>query len=231
MKLELLLAVVHNDKAAYYSSLIQSHQANLQLTVPAKGTSHLILNVLGLTENPKSLVMSVVRADQAASLIDLMMAKQPRNGSLQRLKKQVDQLAKGIEKSPLPSFSVTDDKGATLSSGNLSKGLTAISVWSSWNFESQDQQRRLRRIMRSSGGRLSVVSISVDANRKEVERILQRDSIQWQNVTADRLFESPLLLQLGVSNVPDIIVVRDGRIIDRSVTMANLQEKFDQLLK
>ena len=72
MKLELLLAVVHNDKAAYYSSLIQSHQANLQLTVPAKGTSHLILNVLGLTENPKSLVMSVVRADQAASLIDLL---------------------------------------------------------------------------------------------------------------------------------------------------------------
>ena len=82
---------------------------------------------------------------QAASLIDLMMDKQPRNGSLQRLKKQVDQLAKGIEKSPLPSFSVTDDKGATLSSGSLSKGLTAISVWSSWNFESQDQQRRLRR--------------------------------------------------------------------------------------
>jgi len=57
MKLELLLAVVHNDKAAYYSSLIQSHQANLQLTVPAKGTSHLILNYLGLTENPKSLSM------------------------------------------------------------------------------------------------------------------------------------------------------------------------------
>lgn len=72
MKLELLLAVVHNDKAAYYSSLIQSHQANLQLTVPANGTSHLILNYLGLTEKPKSLVMSVVRADQAASLIDLL---------------------------------------------------------------------------------------------------------------------------------------------------------------
>ena len=72
MKLELLLAVVHNDKAAYFSSLIQSHQANLQLRVPAKGTTHLILNYLGLTEKPKSLVMSVVRADKAASLIDLL---------------------------------------------------------------------------------------------------------------------------------------------------------------
>ena len=72
MKLELLLAVVHNDKAAYFSSLIQSHKANLQLTVPAKGTTHLILNYLGLTEKPKSLVMSVVRADKAASLIGLL---------------------------------------------------------------------------------------------------------------------------------------------------------------
>ena len=72
MKLELLLAVVHNDKAAYFSSLIQSHQANLPLTVPAKGTTHLILDYLGLTEKPKSLVMSVVRADRAASLIDLL---------------------------------------------------------------------------------------------------------------------------------------------------------------
>jgi hypothetical protein len=72
MKLELLLAVVHNDKAAYFSSLIQSHKANLQLTVPTKGTTHLILDYLGFTEKPKSLVMSVVRADKAASLIDLL---------------------------------------------------------------------------------------------------------------------------------------------------------------
>ena len=72
VKLELLLAIVHNDKAAFYSSLIQSHQANLQLTVPAKGTTHLILDYLGFTEKPKSLVMSVVRADQAAGLIQLL---------------------------------------------------------------------------------------------------------------------------------------------------------------
>ncbi len=72
MKLELLFAVVHNKKAAYYSSLIQSHQANIQLTTPAKGTTHLILDYLGLTERPKSLIISVVRADQAGKLISLL---------------------------------------------------------------------------------------------------------------------------------------------------------------
>jgi len=72
MKLEMLLAVVHNDKAAYFSSLIQSHQANLQLTIPAKGTTHLILNYLGFTDQPKSLLVSIVRSDQAGPLIDLL---------------------------------------------------------------------------------------------------------------------------------------------------------------
>ena len=72
MKLELLLAVVHNDKVSYYSSLIQSHQANLRLTVPAKGTTHMILNVLGLSERPKTLIMSVVRSDQVSDLIGLL---------------------------------------------------------------------------------------------------------------------------------------------------------------
>ena len=72
MKLELLLAIVHDDKAAYFSSLIQSHQANLQLTMPAKGTTHLILDYLGLNERPKTLIVSVVRADQSEKLILLL---------------------------------------------------------------------------------------------------------------------------------------------------------------
>lgn len=69
MRLELLMAIVHNQKAAYFSSLIQSHRANIQLTMAAKGTSHLILSYLGLEEAPKSLIVGVVRSDQAADLI------------------------------------------------------------------------------------------------------------------------------------------------------------------
>jgi len=61
--------------------------------------------------------------------------------------------------------------------------------------------------------------------------LMKRDSIQWPNVTADKLFETPLLQQLGVSNVPDLLIVQDGRIIDRSITIANIEEKFNQLLK
>ncbi len=72
MKLEMLFAIVHNSKAAYFSSLIQSHQANMQFSVPAKGTTHLLLDYLGITDRPKTLLMSVVRADQAQDLINTL---------------------------------------------------------------------------------------------------------------------------------------------------------------
>ena len=70
MKLEMLLAIVHNEKAAYFSSLIQSHQANLQFSMAAKGTTHLVLSYLGLTEQPKTLLISIVRTDEAPKLIE-----------------------------------------------------------------------------------------------------------------------------------------------------------------
>ncbi len=72
VKLELLMAVVHEEKAAYYSSLIQSFQANLQVSMVAKGTTHFLLSYLGVTEAPKKMIISVVRSDEAPKLISLL---------------------------------------------------------------------------------------------------------------------------------------------------------------
>ena len=70
VKLELFIAVVKNKKAAYYSSIVQSHQVNMQFLTPASGVNHLILDSLGLTGTPRTLIVGVVRADEAQQLID-----------------------------------------------------------------------------------------------------------------------------------------------------------------
>ena len=70
VKLELFLAVVHKNKAPYYSSIIQGHQVNMQFAAPASGVSHLLLSSLGLASEPKTLLAGVVREDQAQSLVD-----------------------------------------------------------------------------------------------------------------------------------------------------------------
>ena len=71
VKLELLLAVVHDEKAAYYTRLLQSYEANLQFTTAARGTTHLILSYLG-TESPKTMLVSVVRENEAPKIMEAL---------------------------------------------------------------------------------------------------------------------------------------------------------------
>lgn len=70
VKLELFVAVVKNKKAAYYASIVQSHQVNMQFHTPASGVNHLILDSLGLSGKPRTLIVGTVRADEAQGLVD-----------------------------------------------------------------------------------------------------------------------------------------------------------------
>ena len=72
-KLELLIAIVHSDKVRFYTSLIQSMEANLHLTVPASGTSEkAIMDYLGLNQSNRSAIISVVREDKEKDLLEAL---------------------------------------------------------------------------------------------------------------------------------------------------------------
>ena len=75
-KLELLIAIVNAPKVRYYSNLIQSSEANLQLVVQASGTSEkAILNYLGLNQDTRQAIFSVVRQDKVKDLLELLDEK------------------------------------------------------------------------------------------------------------------------------------------------------------
>ena len=72
-KLELLIAIVHSDKVRFYTSLIQSMEANLHLTLPASGTSEkAIMDYLGLNQSNRSAIISVVREDKEKDLLEAL---------------------------------------------------------------------------------------------------------------------------------------------------------------
>ncbi len=74
--LELLITIVDKNKAEFYVDLIQSYEVNFQFTALAKGTAKAdILDYLGLTENDKTVIFSVVRADKLDDLIYVLGEK------------------------------------------------------------------------------------------------------------------------------------------------------------
>lgn len=75
-RLELMITIVNRSKADYYIDLIQSMEVNMQLAVPAKGTaSKEIMNLLGLADNDKTVIFSVIREDMAKLALETIEEK------------------------------------------------------------------------------------------------------------------------------------------------------------
>lgn len=65
-KLMMLITVVNRKKAEFYADFLQSFEVNMQMTLAASGTASTeILNLLGLTDSDKSVIISVIREEKA----------------------------------------------------------------------------------------------------------------------------------------------------------------------
>ena len=61
---------------------------------------------------------------------------------------------------------------------------------------------------------------------------MDKDSITWNNVCDGRMWESPSLVRLGLTKVPDnIITDSHGKILAHSLTNNDIRKKIIELLE
>ena len=167
---------------------------------------------------------------KAATLATLMLEKQPKNGPLIILQKQLKALSNGIAGAALGKFSGPGLDGSTVSDADLGDGVAVLSTWSAWSYPSQEMQRQLRRKMRSSGGRLRLVSICVDADRAACQRIVDRDTLSWPIIFDGQLFDSKVLQQSGMCDVPDNLLINNRKVVAHGLSNTELAKRIDELL-
>ena len=169
---------------------------------------------------------------KAEELLRVITKEQPDNVQAARLLQQVSVL-KGVGVSAsLPAFTAYDTNGKLVSSTTFASAPVAVlTTWSSSVFESQQLQRELRKRQRASLGKLKLMSICIDGNKTECKRTLERDSISWPNICNGDLLADRTLLKLGLTYVPDNIILQNGKIVARSLNKKDLNAKLDQLLK
>ena len=75
-KLKLLITVVNRSKAEFYMDLLQSMEINVQMALSGYGTASTdMLQLLGLTDSDKSVILSIVREDRARETLALLGEK------------------------------------------------------------------------------------------------------------------------------------------------------------
>ncbi len=75
-KMYLLFTIINREKTEFYVDLIQNFEVNLQTILSANGTAgHNILDLLGLAETEKSVIISIIRRDRAKDALSLLEEK------------------------------------------------------------------------------------------------------------------------------------------------------------
>lgn len=167
---------------------------------------------------------------EAFRLANALHKSQPKNGDVVRLLTALKTYGKCKVGDALPSFTATDTEGRTVSSASYSSGLAVIVAWASWNFDSMDMLRTIKRVQRKSGGKLKVLMVSVDATSADCKAPLRIDSISWPNVCDGQMFDGNIVQRLGLFAVPDNVLVENGKVIARGLTVEDLKSKLEEKL-
>ena len=169
---------------------------------------------------------------KAYTLLNRIAKEQPNNGEIQKYIQQTAKLKDSGIGCRLPNFTAYDTKGRLASTTELSSSPVAIiTTWASYSFDSQDVQRELKKRQRSSQGKLKILSICIDPSKKDCQNSLDRDTISWSNICSGDMLEDKTLQKLGMTAVPDNIILKNGKIVARGLKRQELFHKLDQLLK
>lgn len=161
---------------------------------------------------------------QAANLLKILLKEQPGNVTLGRLQRQISGLGTLRIGDKLPNFTAKDVNGKLINNATLANQTIIISTWAAWSYESLDFQRALNDAVKA--GKIAALGISVDANPKEVRQALKNDDITFPNVCDGKMLSTPLLKTFGLTTVPDNIVVRNGKIIERGITANTVRQRY-----
>lgn len=161
---------------------------------------------------------------QAANLLKILLKEQPGNVTLGRLQRQISGLGTLKVGDKLPNFTAKDVNGKLINNATLANQTIIISTWAAWGYESLDFQRALNDAVKA--GKIAALGISVDANPKDVRQALKNDDITFPNVCDGKMLSTPLLKTFGLTTVPDNIVVRNGKIIERGITANTVRQRY-----
>lgn len=168
----------------------------------------------------------------ACRLTGIILKNDKDNKEVRQLNQQLKSLRNSMVNSRLLAFKSKDIYGKNIDRKTLNGKVNVVCVWATWNYESQQIQRKLRTLKRTYKDDLAIVSINLDARQYDCKRFVEGDSVRWPNVCDGRIWESPLLYTFGLQTVKgNLIADKNGKILARNLNQKELEDKIKSLLK
>lgn len=85
-------------------------------------------------------------------------------------------------------------------------------------------RRVIQEEMSRQDSKLTALGICLDASLKDCQKTLDRDHIAIPNVCDQLMLDGKLVNQLGLTSIPDNIILENGKVTARNVTLSELRD-------
>lgn len=165
----------------------------------------------------------------AAKALAIIKKTQPDNTPLSVLLSQVMELNNTSAGASMPSFSLKDINGRTISSGSLKTGTVIFVTQASWDYESSNTLSRVLALCREKGKGWKVVVISFDAEKQRCKNSVRQTEEEGYVYFDGNMSESVLARKFAVSQTNRAIVVQNGKIKERNKSGQDLIDMLEKL--
>ena len=164
----------------------------------------------------------------AADLLKRIEAAQPDNGYVHRLQGLISGRAIISAGSNLPQFRTSTIDGSFISSKQLLAAPNAVVVaWASWNFNSLSMLRMLLQNQQDKAEKPLIVSICLDPSVETCKKTMEQNNISCPTVCDGNMVDGTLFKKLGLSSVPDNILIQKGKITGVSLSNEELSSRLN----
>ena len=165
-------------------------------------------------------------------MLDTLSVAQPHNENFRSmLVRFTPQLLCAVGQN-LPAFEEITLSGDTITPEQFLGKPLIITMWASWDRDARKHIRNLDQLQKTYGEEVNFLVISLDASRKDTQRILKRDSVSAPFICDQQGLNSPLISTFGLRQIPAFIVVsKEGVILKRDVLPKDWEATLKDLLK
>ena len=135
----------------------------------------------------------------------------------------------GQKGSKLPKFKATDINGKTITDKDFSKGYAIITTFCQWSYDSQNRNRQINGLLTNPDDKIETsefkgLAISLDPSKDLLRAEHLDESDNWNIVCDGKMWDSELVKSLGLTYMPDNIILKDGKIIARNVYIDEIKK-------
>uniref|UniRef100_UPI00404BA129 redoxin domain-containing protein n=1 Tax=Gelidibacter sp. TaxID=2018083 RepID=UPI00404BA129 len=148
-----------------------------------------------------------------------------------------DYLALNIPKTPqigekYVDFSMNNQNGIQKKLSELDGKYVLVEFWASWCVPCRKENPELVKVYNKyKESDFEIFAVSLDENKENWIKAIEKDNLSWKHVSDLKGKNNKASLIYGVNGIPDnILIDKNGAIIDRNLRSEKLDEKLSELI-